>query len=277
VTGGPVAHIDGITATSGPAAGGTSITINGSGFFAVTGVTIGGFAATNVVPVGSSQITCKTPALDAGALYDVQVTTSGAGSAHLVKGWFADFLDVPQAYIYHAAIEKVLRAAITSGCGGGNYCPEQLVTRDQMAVFILRGEHGGSYNPPPATGTVFSDVSINTPFAKWMERFAAEGISTGCAAGTPPPYCPTSNVTRDAMAKFLLLGKHGSSFNPSPATGTVFADVQTGTFLAKWMEELKAESITGGCQAGVPLPFYCPTGTVTRGEMAKFIRATFGL
>ncbi len=276
-TGGPVAHISSIAATSGPASGGTSITITGSGFFAVTSVTIGGFAATNVVTGGLTSITCNAPALAPGALYDVQVTTSGTGTAVLTKGWFADFLDVPQAYLYHAAIEKVLRAAITSGCGGGNYCPDQLVTRDQMAVFILRGEHGGAYNPPAATGTVFSDVTINTPFAKWMERFAAEGISTGCAGGSPPPYCPTANVTRDAMAKFLLLGKHGSSFSPAAATGTVFADVQTTTFLAKWMEELKAEAITGGCQAGVPLPSYCPQGTVTRGEMAKFIRATFGL
>ena len=276
-TGGPVAHITSIAATSGPAAGGTSITITGSGFFSVTGVTIGGFAATNVVGGGLTSITCNTPALAPGALYDVHVTTSGAGSATLTKGWFADFLDVPQAYLYHAAIEKVLRAGITSGCGGGNYCPVQLVTRDQMSVFILRGEHGGTYNPPAATGTVFSDVTTSTPFAKWMERFAAEGISTGCAGGSPPPYCPTQNVTRDAMAKFLLLGKHGSGFGPPAATGTVFADVQTTTFLAKWMEELKAEAITGGCQAGVPLPSYCPQGTVTRGEMAKFIRATFGL
>jgi len=151
------------------------------------------------------------------------------------------------------------------------------VTRDQMSVFILRGEHGGSYHPPAATGTVFSDVAINTPFANWMERFAAEGISTGCAGGSPPPYCPSLNVTRDAMSKFLLLGKHGSGFNPPAATGTVFADVQSNTFLAKWMEQLKADAITGGCRAGVPLPFYCPGGTVTRGEMAKFIRATFGL
>lgn len=63
---------------------------------------------------------------------------------------------------------------------GGNYCAQQLVTRDQMSVFILRGEHGGTYSPAAATGTVFSDVTINTPFAKWMEEFAKEGISTGC-------------------------------------------------------------------------------------------------
>ncbi|HEY7113692.1 MAG TPA: IPT/TIG domain-containing protein [Thermoanaerobaculia bacterium] len=273
----PSPTVTSITPTSGPAAGGTAITITGTNFVSGATVKIGGAAATNVVFNGATSLTCKAPARSAGALYDVVVTNPSTKTGTLTKGWLADFGDVPQAYIYHAAIEKVFRAAITSGCGGGNYCPSQLVTRDQMAVFILRGEHGGSYNPPAAIGTVFSDVTVSTPFAKWMERFAAEGISTGCAGGSPPPYCPSANVTRDAMAKFLLLGKHGSSFSPAAATGTVFSDVHTNTFLAKWMEELKAEAITGGCAAGVPLPSYCPSGTVTRGEMAKFIRATFGL
>ena len=74
-----------------------------------------------------------------------------------------------------------------------------------------------------------------------------------------------------------MLGKHGSSFDPGAATGTVFGDVQTTTLLAKWMERLKTEGITSGCAAGVPLPLFCPGGTVTRGEMAKFIRLAFGL
>ncbi|HTO76318.1 MAG TPA: IPT/TIG domain-containing protein [Thermoanaerobaculia bacterium] len=273
----PTPTVTSISPTSGPAAGGTAVTITGTNFAAGATVKFGTVAATNVVFVSATSITCKAPKLPAGLLYDVVVTNTSAKSGTLTKGWLADFLDVAQAYIYHGAIEKVFRAAITSGCGGGNYCPSQLVTRDQMSVFILRGEHGGAYNPPAATGTVFSDVTVSTPFAKWMEQFAKEGISTGCGGGSPPPYCPSQDVTRNAMAKFLLLGKHGSSFNPPAATGTIFADVHTDTTLAKWMEELKTENITGGCQAGVPLPFYCPTGTVTRGEMAKFIRATFGL
>ena len=268
--------VSAIAATSGPAGGGTSVTITGTNFAAGATVKIGGQNATNVV-VAPTSITCQTPALPAGALHDVVVTNPSTSSGTLVKGWFADFTDVPQAYLYHLAVEKVFRAGITTGCGVGIYCPEQLVTRDQMAVFILRGEHGGTYNPPAPTGTVFSDVFTTTTFAKWMEQFGHEGISTGCAGGSPPPYCPTQNVTRDAMAKFLLLGKHGSSFDPGAPTGTVFGDVQTTTLLAKWMERLKAEGITSGCAAGVPLPFYCPTGTVTRGEMAKFVRLTFGL
>jgi hypothetical protein len=279
-TGGPVAHISSITATSGPAAGGTSITITGSGFFAVTGVTIGGFAATNVVGGGLTSITCNTPALAAGALYDVHVTTSGAGSATLTKGWFADFLDVPQAFLYHGAIEKIVRAGITSGCATGKYCPGDPVTRDAMAKFLLIAKHGSSFSPPPPTGTVFCDVSVSTLLAKWIEEVKAEGIATGAEIGGcgKPNYHPTDPVTRDAMAKFLLLAKNGSSFSAPPASGTVFCDVTTATFLAKWMEELKVEAITSGCDAGgCGKPDYCPSGTVTRGELAKFLRIAFGL
>jgi hypothetical protein len=148
-----------------------------------------------------------------------------------------------------------------------------------MAVFILRGEHGGgAYVPPDAAGGVFSDVAPSTFLAKWIEQFGNEGISTGCAVGSPPPYCPTQPVTRDGMAVFLLRGKHGAAFNPPAATGAVFCDVGAATFLAKWMEDLKTEAITSGCGAGVcGKPNYCPQNTVTRGEMAAFIKKTFGL
>ena len=189
-----------------------------------------------------------------------------------------DFADVPPSYLFHNAVVTVARDGVTTGCGGGKYCPDDPVTRDAMAVFILRGEHGAAYNPPAATGGVFSDVTASTFLAKWMEQFGKEGISTGCGAGSPPPYCPTAAVTRDAMAVFLLRGKHGASFNPSAATGAVFCDVTAGTFLAKWMEELKAEGVTSGCGAGAcGKPNYCAGNTVTRGEMAAFIVKTFGL
>jgi hypothetical protein len=270
-----------IAASSGPAAGGTAVTITGTNFASGATVKLGGQNATNVV-VTATTITCQTPALQAGALHDVVVTNPSTASATLAKGWLSDFTDVPQAHIYHLAVEKVFRAAITKGCDIGKYCPDNLVTRDQMAVFILRGKHGGSFVPANPTGTVFEDVKTTTPFAPWIELFFQEGITTGCQ--TPPPpalplYCPTDTVARNGMAKFLLLGKNGSLFNPPAATGTVFADVQASTLLAKWMERLKADGITSGCQTPPPpaLPSYCPSGTVNRGEMAKFIRITFGL
>jgi hypothetical protein len=57
----------------------------------------------------------------------------------------------------------------------------------------------------------------------------------------------------------------------------VFDDVKANTFLAKWMEELFKENITGGCGTANGKPTYCPTGVVSRGEMAKFLKVAFGL
>ena len=90
--------------------------------------------------------------------------------------------------------------SIAAGCGGGAYCPEFPVTREQMAVLILRTEHGPAYVPPDPTG-VFSDVPVSSPFARWVERLAAEGITTGCGGGL---FCPQAATTRGEMAVFLV-------------------------------------------------------------------------
>ena len=48
------------------------------------------------------------------------------------------FLDVPPSSPFYALIEEMAVRQITSGCGGNNYCPTALVTREQMAVFLVR-------------------------------------------------------------------------------------------------------------------------------------------
>jgi hypothetical protein len=48
------------------------------------------------------------------------------------------FNDVPLSYWAVRWIEQLAREGITAGCGNNNYCPEAVVTRDQMAVFLVR-------------------------------------------------------------------------------------------------------------------------------------------
>jgi len=48
------------------------------------------------------------------------------------------FSDVPRTYWAAASIEQIARDGITAGCGGGRFCPESLVSRAQMAVFLVR-------------------------------------------------------------------------------------------------------------------------------------------
>jgi hypothetical protein len=206
---------------------------------------------------------------DAGS-YDVVVTDSCGTATSNAASLSVEFADVAPGDQFHAAILKVARAGITGGCGSGNYCPQNATTRGEMAVFLLRGEHGGAYQPAAATGMVFDDVATDTPFAKWIEQVAAEGITQGCGSGN---YCPAGLVTRDQMAVFLLRAKHGGSYQPPSATGTVFSDVPADAPFAKWIERVAAEGISSGCGGGK----YCPGDTVSRAQMAAFLARTFGL
>jgi hypothetical protein len=46
------------------------------------------------------------------------------------------FADVPASSPFCKWIQELARRGVVSGCGGGNYCPSDPVTREQMAVFI---------------------------------------------------------------------------------------------------------------------------------------------
>jgi Right handed beta helix region/IPT/TIG domain/S-layer homology domain len=110
------------------------------------------------------------------------------------------FPDVPCPSTFANWIEALAAEGITGGCGGGNFCPQNPVRRDQMAVFLLKAEHGSSYVPPPCNGD-FPDVPCPSQFADWIEQLAAENITGGCGGGN---YCPTANNIRGQMAVFIV-------------------------------------------------------------------------
>src|SRR5262245_53185962 len=57
------------------------------------------------------------------------------------------FGDVPDGAFYHDDANALADAGITLGCGGGNYCPDQAVTRGQMAAFLARTAGLGNHPP----------------------------------------------------------------------------------------------------------------------------------
>lgn len=108
------------------------------------------------------------------------------------------FNDVPISNIFCKHIERLEDRGITGGCGGGNYCPLSVVTREQMAAFMIRAVEG---EPATAcTSQTFNDVPLSNPFCKHIERMAARGITVGCGGGN---FCPADPVTREQMAVFL--------------------------------------------------------------------------
>jgi hypothetical protein len=182
---------------------------------------------------------------------------------------------------YLDSVNVLKESGITGGCGVDPltglaiYCPEDSVSRDQMAVFLEKGMQGSTFIPPMASGTDFNDVPSSYWSASWIEQLAADGVTGGCAAN-PPLYCPKTAVTRAQMAVFLEKASHYPfSFIPPGATGVLFNDVSEAYWASSWIEQLATDGITGGCSASPPL--YCPNSPVTRGQMAVFLVKTFGL
>jgi len=119
-----------------------------------------GVSAANITPVGSTGATpgcaffpvaVTTPvAMNNGGTYLHLFlnygSTSATNKANVFRVFYklqvspapgvATFADVPVGAAQHRFVEALVAAGITGGCGGGNYCPNDAVTRGQMAVFI---------------------------------------------------------------------------------------------------------------------------------------------
>ena len=194
------------------------------------------------------------------------------GTPVITAGLTVQFNDVPLGSFGDAFIHGIAGAGISFGCGGGNFCPTDVMTRRLMAVWLLRGKLGRFYAPPPAVG-IFADVSPESFAADFIEDLYNRGITAGCAT-SPLRYCPEDGVSRAAMAVFLLRTKEGSSYTP-PACEGLFSDMPCPGFFTDWAEELYRRGITAGCNAS-PL-MYCPSTITTRSQMSIFEARTFDI
>ena len=111
------------------------------------------------------------------------------------------FADVDASHPHAAFIERFAEIGVTQGCGDGtNFCPNQEVTRAQMAVFLSR-----AYDLPEGPDPSFADVPLDAWYAAHVARLAISGITTGCGDGSV--FCPDQDTTRAHMATFLYRGE----------------------------------------------------------------------
>lgn len=95
---------------------------------------------------------------------------------------------------HEASIDALAAAGITRGCSPVRYCPNDRLTRAQMASLLAR-----ALDLPFVAGDTFRDDDRST-HERDIERIAAPGITRGCG---PDRYCPSDPVTRGQMAAFL--------------------------------------------------------------------------
>ena len=179
----------------------------------------------------------------------------------------APLTDTTSTDYFNTAVNLLRQYGITTGCSISPpmFCPNDNVTRAQMAIFIVRSVLGGDTFPYSAT-PYFTDVAADTFGFKWIQKMYELGITGGCGGGK---YCPADTVTRGQMAVFVIRARLGASTDSTfafPGSAS-FTDVATDHPYFKWIQRMKADGITGGCSA----TSYCPNDPVTRGQMAIFL------
>ena len=108
------------------------------------------------------------------------------------------FVDVDPGSPHAGFINALVDAGIAAGCAEDRYCPEDPVTRAQMATFLGRALELAPQELLPR----FVDVLPGSTHYGYVNAVADAGVTAGCDS-TGTRYCPDDPVRRDQMATFL--------------------------------------------------------------------------
>ena len=182
--------------------------------------------------------------------------TNGVSDAFYVRvgtGIFAD----DDGSLFEPDIEWLFERGITLGCSFDLFCPKAPVTREQMASFLVR-----ALDLPASATDAFTDDDSSLHQAD-INALGAAGITQGCAEGK---FCPTSAVSRQEMASFLV-----RALDLPAATLNYFTD-DDGSIHEQDINSLFHAQVTLGCGDSL----FCPSGNVLREQMAAFLHRALG-
>ncbi|MCY4663253.1 MAG: S-layer homology domain-containing protein, partial [Acidimicrobiaceae bacterium] len=110
------------------------------------------------------------------------------------------FEDVHPGLQWAAHVERLAELEIVAGCSRNpsNFCPQNPVTRAQMATLLAR-----AFNLQPDAPSTFVDIDREGPHADDIDAIAATGVTMGCGA-EPDRFCPDDLVTRGQAATFIV-------------------------------------------------------------------------
>lgn len=174
-----------------------------------------------------------------------------------------NFSDVSTTSPTYVAASKLNALLITTGCWDGTiFCPNNNLTRAEIATLLDRTVLGVDKSPPATTVQTFVDVPTSFWGHVFIEDIAKRQITMGCDL-SGPNFCPSQAVTRVQLAVFLLrvLG----ITPPSPPATPSFTDISNHWGRA-FIEEAQQQGLMTGCQEAGK---FCPEQAVIRAEVAE--------
>jgi hypothetical protein len=149
------------------------------------------------------------------------------------------------------ALTELHARGLLYGCGYRIACPEDEITRGEVAAMFAR-----ILRLPPTGQDFFTDDEGHL-FENAANKLAAARITVGCA---PTAYCPDRDLTRAEFATMVVraLGLPASG-------GDAFTD-DDGHWGESAINTFADAGLTAGCGPGR----FCPNRTLTREEAASF-------
>jgi hypothetical protein len=254
--------VTGLGTNSGTTAGGTSVTISGSGFTGAGGVYFGDVAATSFTVNSDTSITAIAPSQAAGVV-DVTVDTPTGGSCTSSADQFT---------YSNAAAPSVTGLSLTSGSSGGGTVVTISGSGFTGATEVAFGNVAASFEvesdgtivataPPQAAGTV--DVMVTTPSGTSAISSADKFTYTAAAA----PSVLGLSVNSGSSAGGTLVTVLGSGFTGASA-------VNFGSNAAESFEVVSDTALLAYAPAGtagtVDITVTTPSGTSTTSSADQF-------
>ena len=213
-----------VSPVSGPAAGGTAVTLTGTNFAAGATVTVGGAAATSVVVVSSTRITAVTPAGTAGAR-DVRVTLSGGQAATLTGG-----------FTYTAG---------TSTDSDGDGLTNEWETLYGLNPNSAAGVDGAAGDPDADGRTNAAEQTAGSHPRGTLKRYLAEGVSNGFFSTRFAIANPQTSAARVLLTFVDTTGRTTRHYVAVPARTRATVDTSTIAALsgASFATTLEADAV----------------------------------
>jgi len=179
----PAPRVTGISATQGPAAGGTSLTITGTGFTSANAVNFGGVPDTSITVNGDTSITLTTPSSAPGT--DAVTVTNGGGTSTASSAFQFTFVPAPVLTSLDPNSGPVSGGNSITLNGSGFTYASAVTVGDQGAGFTINSDSSITAFVPPSDCGCQSDSASVTVSSVGGVSGAATYNYTNVAAGTP--------------------------------------------------------------------------------------------
>ena len=157
---------------------------------------------------------------------------------------------------YAADVDWVMGFGISQGCDADMFCTNNAMTRGLAVSYLVK-----ALKLPATTTDYYTDDETN-PHEANINKAAAAGITTGCA---PTRFCPTTLTNRGQVAVFF------DRALDLPSTALDFFDDDDGTATEAAINRVAAAGYVTGCG----IRRYCPSSTITRGQMVRMLHRAF--